>query len=81
MISLKIKKTYKSRIKKLNFLIFLVGSIIGQAQIISLKDAHELMLSSNGNIKASSFEINQSQEEYKAAKGLYLPKITALEPI
>ncbi|CAH8288692.1 outer membrane protein TolC [Mariniflexile fucanivorans] len=77
MISLKIKKTYKSRIKKLNFLILLMGSIIGQAQIISLKDAHELMLSSNGNIKASSFEINQSQEEYKAAKGLYLPKITA----
>lgn len=70
-------KRYKTKIRCLNILIFLVMAITSQAQIMSLKEAHDFMLNSNGNVKASSFEVLQNHEEYKAAKGLHLPKITA----
>lgn len=57
-------------------LLFILGTT-AQSQIISLKHAYELMASENGNLKASSFEVFQKQEEYKVAKGLHLPKVVA----
>lgn len=77
MYSLKIKKRYFSKNRKFIFLFFVLVSTIGQSQTVSLKDAHDFMLSSNGNLKASFFEVYQNQEEQKAVKGLYLPTVTA----
>jgi outer membrane protein TolC len=76
MINLKIKNRFIKKIKILSLLIFLIGTM-AQAQVISIKKAHDLMLSQNGNLKASLFKVSQNQEEYKATKGLHLPKITA----
>ncbi|MCF6182920.1 TolC family protein [Lutibacter sp.] len=76
MIQIIIKNSHPLKLKHITFLFFLIGSI-SQAQVISLKDAHELMLSNNGNLKASSFEVRQNYEEYKATQGLHLPNITA----
>jgi outer membrane protein TolC len=74
MIKRMIKNTTK--IKKVTYFIFFM-SFLSNAQIISLNQAHNLMLSNNGDLKASSFEIKQHFEEYKATQGLHLPKITA----
>ncbi|WP_218599324.1 TolC family protein [Polaribacter sp. NJDZ03] len=45
------------------------------AQDISLRQAYDLMLSKNGDAKASSFEVKAMEEEHKATKGLRLPTI------
>ncbi|MDN3618904.1 TolC family protein [Polaribacter undariae] len=45
------------------------------AQDITLKQAYDLMLSKNGDAKASSFEVKAMEEEHKATKGLRLPTI------
>ena len=45
------------------------------AQDISLKQAYDLMLSKNGEVKASSFEVKAMEEEHKATKGLRLPTV------
>ena len=56
MINNKLKNN--SIIKKglLVILLFIIGTM-AQAQVISLKNAYELMKSENGNLKASSFEV------------------------
>tara|TARA_R110000868_G_C10969416_1_gene769542 strand:- start:3899 stop:5278 length:1380 start_codon:yes stop_codon:yes gene_type:complete len=76
MNALKTKNSFMMKNRNFCILLFLIGTM-AQAQVISLKDAHNLMLSKNGNLKASSFEVSQNLEEYKASKGLHLPKITA----
>ena len=45
------------------------------AQDITLRQAYDLMLSKNGDAKASSFEVKAMEEEHKATKGLRLPTI------
>ena len=45
------------------------------AQELTLKKAHELMLAKNGDINASMFEVKAMEEEHKAMKGLKLPTV------
>ena len=45
------------------------------AQDITLRQAYDLMLSKNGDAKASSFEVKAMEEEHKATKGLRLPTV------
>ncbi len=64
---------------KYNFLIFLIiitNNIIS-AQEITLKEAHNMMLENNGDIKASNYEVQEKIEENKAAKALRYPTINA----
>ncbi|MCL7764248.1 TolC family protein [Polaribacter sp. Z014] len=46
------------------------------AQDITLRQAYDLMLSKNGNVKASNFEVKAMEEEHKATKGLRLPTVS-----
>ncbi len=46
------------------------------AQELTLKQAHDLMLSKNGDVKASGFEVKSMEEEHKATKGLRLPTVS-----
>lgn len=62
------------KIKKLPYILFLIGSVIN-AQELSLKKAHDLMLLKNGEVKASLFEVRAMEEENKAAKGLRFPTV------
>ena len=48
---------------------------ITNAQNITLRQAYDLMLSKNGDVKASSFEVKAMEEEHKATKGLRLPTV------
>ena len=45
------------------------------AQNLTLKQAYHIMLSKNGDVKASSFEVKAMEEEHKATKGLRLPTV------
>ncbi len=50
-------------------------STFTNAQDITLRQAYDLMLSKNGDVKASSFEVKAMEEEHKATKGLRLPTV------
>ncbi len=64
-----------SRIElKLLLLLGLVATFTN-AQELTLKQAYDVMLSKNGEAKASSFEVKAMEEEQKATKGLRLPKV------
>ncbi|MFD0762368.1 TolC family protein [Lutibacter aestuarii] len=62
--------------KSLVYLLFLATSI-SYSQQLTLKEAHSLLLSENGEISASNFELKAVNEEHKATKSLYLPKVGA----
>ena len=55
---------------------FIFISSVSYAQNLSLKEAHQLMLQKNGDLKASHYEVNAVKEEMKATKGLYYPSIS-----
>lgn len=55
--------------------IFLLFSLIGHAQDLSLKQAYEFMLEKNGDLNASSYNVQAMDEERKAMKGLYYPTV------
>lgn len=59
-------------------LLLVLGFIttFANAQELTLKKAHELMLSNNGEAKASGFEVKAMEEEHKATKGLRLPTVS-----
>jgi len=76
MIGNKLKQILKSTFKSLSFLILLLNAMHFNAQELSLKRAHELMLSSNGDLKASHYENQAVEEEEKAMKGLRYPSIS-----
>lgn len=57
-------------------LLFLFNLFFVNAQDLSLKQAHELMLTSNGDLKASHYESQAVQEERKAMKGLRYPSVS-----
>ena len=71
-------ETYRflPKIKFLPILLILISNLIS-AQEITLKDAHNMMLENNGNIKASIYEVKEKEQENKAAKGLRYPTISA----
>ena len=62
---------------KLIIVIFILSINILSAQEITLQDAHNIMLQNNGHYKASLFEVNEKQEDQKAAKGLRYPTLSA----
>ena len=67
-------KLSRIRIKLLLVLVFFATFV--NAQEITLKQAHDLMLSKNGEARASSFEVKAMEEEHKATKGLRLPTVS-----
>jgi len=77
---MKINLNFKSmKLNKINVKLFLFLCFITtftNAQSITLKEAYDLMLSKNGEVKASSFEVKAMEEESKAAKGLRLPTVS-----
>ncbi|WP_372744493.1 TolC family protein [Lutibacter sp.] len=62
------------KIKLLLFFGFITTFV--NAQELTLKQAYDLMLSKNGEAKASSFEVKAMEEEHKATKGLRLPTVS-----
>jgi len=65
-----------SKIKlKLLFLLVLITTFTN-AQELTLKQAYDVMLSKNGEAKASNFEVKAMEEEHKATKGLRLPTVS-----
>ena len=64
-----------SKIKlKLLFLLVLITTFTN-AQELTLKQAYDVMLSKNGEAKASNFEVKAMEEEHKATKGLRFPTV------
>ena len=62
---------------QLKLLLFLgLFTTFTNAQELTLKQAHDLMLSKNGEVKASGFEVKAMEEEHKATKGLRLPTVS-----
>ena len=57
------------------YFLVLVGNI-GFAQDLSLKEAHQLMLQENGDLKASYYEVKATKEEQKAVRGLRYPSLS-----
>jgi len=56
--------------------LFLLFSLIGNAQELSLKQAYEFMLEKNGDLNASEYHVQAVDEERKAMKGLYYPTVS-----
>ena len=56
-------ETYRflPKIKFLPILLILISNLIS-AQEITLKDAHNMMLENNGNIKASIYEVKEKEQ-------------------
>ncbi|SDR77569.1 Outer membrane protein TolC [Polaribacter sp. KT25b] len=75
-INLKFKAMKLSRIHVKLFLFLCFITTFTNAQNITLKQAYDLMLSKNGEAKASSFEVKAMEEEHKATKGLRLPTVS-----
>lgn len=65
-----------SRLKFKSLLFLGLITTLSNAQELTLKQAHDLMLSKNGEAKASSFEVKAMEEEHKATKGLRLPTVS-----
>lgn len=74
MITMFKKLVLTPTLKNLTFLLCLSGAFLN-AQELTLKEAHKLMLAENGEAKASMFEVKAMEEENKATKGLRLPTI------
>lgn len=74
MITHFIKHFYSLYFKSLLMFLVISGFEIN-AQTLTLKDAYNLMLQKNGEIKASSFEVNEKKEENEAVKGLRYPTV------
>ena len=72
----KLKRVLKSTLKKSAPALLLFNVFIMNAQELSLKQAYDLMLSSNGDLKASHYESQAVEEEGKAMKGLRYPSIS-----
>ena len=68
------KLVLKPTVKGITSLLFLV-ILSTNAQELSLKQAHQLMVTSNGDLKASHFEVQAVKEEAKVMKGLYYPSV------
>lgn len=75
MLELFIKFKLNPKPKLLTSL-FLLFSLIGNAQDLSLKQAYEFMLEKNGDLNASEFHVQAVDEERKAMKGLYYPTVS-----
>ncbi|WP_299528007.1 TolC family protein [uncultured Lutibacter sp.] len=73
IINFKLMKLSRIELKLL-LLLGLVATFTN-AQELTLKQAYDVMLSKNGEAKASSFEVKAMEEEQKATKGLRLPKV------
>jgi outer membrane protein TolC len=56
--------------------LFLLFSLIGNAQDLSLKQAYEFMLEKNGDLNASEYHVQSVDEERKAMKGLHYPTVS-----
>ncbi|MDW5290254.1 TolC family protein [Formosa sp. PL04] len=69
-----IEHTFKWALLSLLFLTMFTT----HAQELSLKHAYDLMLSTNGDLKASSFENEAVKEEEKATKGLRYPSVSIM---
>jgi len=74
-ININFKSMKLTRIDLKIFLFLCFISAFSNAQNITLKQAYDLMLSKNGDAKASSFEVKAMEEEQKATKGLRLPTV------
>jgi len=72
----KFKSNLKSTLKGFIFSVLLLNGLGINAQELSLKQAYELMLSSNGDLKASHYESQAVEEDAKAMKGLRYPSIS-----
>ncbi len=72
----KLEYILKSSLKVLTYTLLLSNLLVLNAQELSLKQAHELMINSNGDLKASHYESLAVEEEEKAMKGLRYPSIT-----
>lgn len=64
-----------SRIESKLLFFFVLVATFSNAQELTLKKAYDIMLSKNGEVKASSFEVKAMEEEHKATKGLRLPTV------
>ncbi len=74
-INLKFKPMKLKRMGVLFSCVLCFLSAFTNAQDITLRQAYDLMLSKNGDVKASSFEVKAMEEEHKATKGLRLPTL------
>ena len=70
-----LKFIVKPTIKVLTTLLF-INTLFVNAQDLSLKQAYDLMLHSNGDLKASHYESQAVHEEEKAMKGLRYPSVS-----
>ena len=70
-----LKFVIKPSIKAITALLFL-NVLLMNAQELSLNQAYDLMISSNGDLKASHYESKAVQEEEKAMKGLRYPSVS-----
>lgn len=70
------KNNLKSISKVCLFTLLLLNGAFLKAQELSLKHAYDLMLNSNGDIKASHYESLAVEEEAKAMKGLRYPSVS-----
>jgi len=73
IINFKLMKLNRIELKLL-LLLGLVATFTN-AQELTLKQAYDVMLSNNGEAKASGFEVKAMEEEHKATKGLRLPTV------
>lgn len=76
MLQDKIKNVLNSTLQKSVFVLLFFNVFVMNAQELSLKQAYDLMLSSNGDLKASHYENQAVKEEGKAMKGLRYPSIS-----
>ena len=77
MKSIKNFKLMKLSNIELKLFLFLgLIATFANAQELTLKQAHDVMLSKNGDAKASNFEVKAMEEEHKATKGLRLPSVS-----
>jgi len=75
-INLKFKSMNLNRIGVFFSCVFCFITTFTNAQDITLRQAYDLMLSKNGEAKASGFEVKAMEEEHKATKGLRLPTVS-----
>jgi len=73
IINFKLMKLSRIELKLL--LLLGLGATFTNAQELTLKQAYDVMLSKNGEAKASSFEVKAMEEEHKATKGLRFPTV------
>lgn len=77
MTNINLKLVLKPSVKGITLLL-LFNLFFVNAQELSLKKAHELMLSSNGDLMASHHEVQAVGEEEKAMKGLRYPSVSVM---